>query len=481
MRLARPPSPLRRVLAGLLVVGAAAGCTAGPAPTPQPPPPSSAAAQQPWPDPDPDRPVVALAFDVAADLASATGRESVTFRPDAEVCELVFRAWPNSPNNAANGTSLRITGASVGGTAVDPVVEAGGAPDGAPGTLVTLPLPACADAGTEVRAELAFALTLGEDGERTGHSPAAGIAWFATAHPLLAWVRGRGWATDPAVDMSGESATSEAFRLDLTVTTDAGQQVLGTGTAAGTTEPAPGRVAHRFTADAVRDAAVSVGRFDVITREVDGVSVHVGTPRTGSRIDADAWADELATQLDRLGALLGPYPYPDLWATVVPALSDGIEFPTALQFGDEPRAQIRPLVAHELAHQWFYSLVGNDQGRDPWLDESFATWAQALAADQEDQYDLDDVPDRLAGDLGRPMTFWAERGGFGRYVRGVYDQGAAALLEGRREVGADRFDAAVRAYLRANAHRVAAPADVEAAFRDDPEVLDLLRDAGAFG
>lgn len=165
----------------------------------------------------------------------------------------------------------------------------------------------------------------------------------------------------------------------------------------------------------------------------------------------------------------------------MPPQSDGVEFPTALQFGDEPRAQIRPLVAHELAHQWFYSLVGNDQARDPWLDESLATWAQAVTAGQEDQYRLDDVPDRVAGDLGQPMAGWADRGGFGRYVRGVYDQGAAALLAGRRAVGDDRFDAAVRGYLRAGAHRVVTPADVEAAFRDDPQVLDLLREAGAFG
>jgi len=45
----------------------------------------------------PDRPRVALSFDVAPDLASATGKESVTFTPDTPTCELDFRAWPNNP------------------------------------------------------------------------------------------------------------------------------------------------------------------------------------------------------------------------------------------------------------------------------------------------------------------------------------------------------------------------------------------------
>ena len=33
-------------------------------------------------------------------------------------------------------------------------------------------------------------------------------------------------------------------------------------------------------------------------------------------------------------------------------------------------------VRHEIAHQWFYSLVGDDQRHTPWLDESFATWVE---------------------------------------------------------------------------------------------------------
>ena len=34
-------------------------------------------------------------------------------------------------------------------------------------------------------------------------------------------------------------------------------------------------------------------------------------------------------------------------------------------------------MAHEVGHQWFYNLVGNDVQQQPWLDESltqFVTW-----------------------------------------------------------------------------------------------------------
>lgn len=432
----------------------------------------------PWPQ----RPVVELQFEVDPDLVSMTGRETVIFTPDLPVCELVFRLWTNKPTTAEDGTRMVLTGTAVDGVPVTPRILPAGAPDDSVGTMAELPLAECVSAGSEVRAELAFAVELGKDsGERVGHSPDSEIAWFATAFPMLAWVRGAGWTRDDAVDMPGETVTSEAFRLQsLDVTAPEQYRVLGTGSLVGTRPgPVPGTATHRFDAEAVRDVAVSVGRFEVVERRVGDVRLHVGTPAAGSRVDAAEWADLLATELTQLQDILGRYPYPDLWASVLPPLGDGVEFPTALQFGDVGHNTIPALAAHEIAHSWFYSLVGNNQARDPWIDEAFATYAQARVSGQEGYYALDDVPEQLRGNLGRPMRYWAERGGFGRYVRGVYDQGAAVLLEGRRRAGAERFDAALRSYVDTWAHKVVDPAGVETAFRDVPEVVELLREHGA--
>ena len=35
-----------------------------------------------------------------------------------------------------------------------------------------------------------------------------------------------------------------------------------------------------------------------------------------------------------------------------------------------PSANLSYLVTHEIAHQWFYGLVGNDQAREPFADEA---------------------------------------------------------------------------------------------------------------
>ncbi|TCK22948.1 M1 family aminopeptidase [Pseudonocardia endophytica] len=430
------------------------------------------------------RPVVDASLDIAPDLATATGTETVTVTPDQPVCELVFRVWANRPSTVVGGTSSTVTGASVDGNPVAPRVDAAGAPPGAPGTLVTLPLAACARAGTPIRADLRFTLAIGrgDADERVGHATDTDTAWLGTPMPLLAWVRGEGWERDPAVRMGGESAVSEEFRLAaLRVTAGTDQAVTGTGTETGTSSPAPGRTTHTYTAESVRDVAVAAGDFALTEATAGGTRVHVAVPRAGSIGSGQEWADETTRQLAALERLLGPYPYPDLWVTVASGQVSGIEFPTHVQFGDVGRVTRPSLVAHELSHQWFYSLVGNDQSRDPWLDESFATFAEATVAGERDTYRLRAPGDPdVVGPIGAPMAFWDARGGFSAYSVGVYEQGAAALLEGRDRVGPERFDAALRAYIGANAHRVAHPSDVEAAFRDLPQVLDVLHERGAF-
>lgn len=480
MRLPHPPRvrlTRRRALglAGVAGLGAVGLGTRACSPFPAGSGPTAGAA---WPA----RPRMALAVEVADDLRTITGRERIRFTPDAAIAEVVLRAWPNRPSGARSGSSLVVTDARAGGVPVRPEVRAGGAPAGAPGTLVELPLPRPVPAGETVEVDVAYRLELGEEpDERFGASPDTRTAWFASAHPMLAWVRGQGWVRDDAVDLAGETATSEDADLDaLEVTAPRGLAVAGVGPR---TSPRPGprggTTTHRFSAGTVRDVAVAVGRFDVSDRRLPGgVNLHLLTPESGTQADPDAWGDAFARVLPPLTRLFGPLPYRDLWATVVPSQSSGIEFPGALQFGDVRASSLTALVAHELGHQWFYGLVGSFQARDPWLDEAFATYAEVMVSG-ESGYDLDDVDDRVVGDLGDPMARWASRGGFGLYYEGVYRQGAAVLLEGRRRAGAADFDAALREYLATNAHRVAAPDDLAAAFAGLPDVVDLLAAHGA--
>jgi aminopeptidase N len=132
----------------------------------------------------------------------------------------------------------------------------------------------------------------------------------------------------------------------------------------------------------------------------------------------------------------------------------------------------RTVTVHELAHQWFYAMVGNSQARDPWLDEAFATFAEGEVDGQASEAAL-----RLPGVVGDSTTdYGADESA---YYATVYGKGAAALTAARDAGPAPKFDAAMRCYVNANAWRIARPADVATALAGLPGSVKVLEDAGA--
>jgi aminopeptidase N len=163
--------------------------------------------------------------------------------------------------------------------------------------------------------------------------------------------------------------------------------------------------------------------------------------------------------VDDLSARFGDYPYPRLTVGVSPGLRGGIEFPGHVQLGSGV-SSIH--LVHEVAHQWFYALVGNDQYRHPWLDEGLATYAEARVdgrlAGQRARF----VPTEGRARLGESMTFWSARPGV--YFLSVYVGGLQALgTLADRLGGYDRLDCALRRYVRDRAFTVARPADLATA------------------
>lgn len=435
--------------------------------------------QAAWPEPPADRPAVDLTFRMADDLASATGTQRVTFTPNRQICELVFRAWPNKPATARAGNRLAVESIAVDGAALPLDVQSAGAPSGVPGTLVEATLPQCVPAGQKVSADLTFSLRLGAGtDERVGYSPQGRVAWLGSAYPMLAWTRDGGWIRDRAVDVVGETTTSEVFRLaSLTVEAPDGDNVAGTGEP-GATAPGSraGTTAHTFSSEVVRDVSVTVGRIDLSTAPAGDTQVTVALPR-GAQASAQAWQEQVVTHLQNLSGLLGPVPAKHLWINVLPHVSEGIEVGEAVQFADVDPAADRHqwLIAHELAHLWFHNLVGNNQAQHPWLDEAFSTWAQQIVTPARTTENAGDGP------VGGSMSYWAnQRRSSSAYVDSVYALGGRTLLEARDEVGADAFDGAVRAYLHANAWQLATPADLSAALTPVPDAAAMLREAGAF-
>jgi hypothetical protein len=417
-------------------------------------------------EPDPDRPVVELDLRLDDDLRTVTGTETVGFTSDLPTDELVFRLVPNGPGPAAAGNRLVVDAARGDDVAGSGYEDAGA--DG-PGGLFVVRLDEELPAGEATEVALDFTLTLGEgDFERVG--AADGVSWWASGAPLLAWQPGVGWAHDPFVDLPGETATSPVADTTVRVSAPEALTVLMTGDQAAPSAPQDGRRTWTSVEPVARDVSVAVGEFDTASA-TGGSGVEV---TTGVLPGADVPARELTTwtltAIDQLEARFGPFPYATLTVPLLPIRGGGIEYPSSILLAGADRL----VLLHEVAHMWFYGMVGDSQFRDPWLDEAFATYAESVAFPVSE--------DAAARALGTPGEVGAAMDQFDSaagYVRRVYGKGGAALVIAREAAGAEAFDAALRCYVDANAWTIATPDDVARALQDLPAALDVLTEAGA--
>ncbi|HEY2176830.1 MAG TPA: M1 family aminopeptidase [Mycobacteriales bacterium] len=441
--------------------------TRSPSPRPSPRPTARAAATgcpAHYLPPDPRRPRIGLRFTVAPGLASVVGTEHVVFTPDLPVRRLVFRLTANTITSFDRGTSQTVTGVRLHGRPAHFTIESDGAAPGSPGGLLDVPLGRVVPAGTPISADLTFTLRIGSASfERFGR--ADGVAWWGSGAPLLSWQYGVGWHREPMARFLGESATSEAAVYDVTVIAPTGATVLATGGAGPPTPAGAGLRRWHARSTTARDVAIAVGRFATRVVRIGSTRVTVAGPDPAA---LPALAAQVRTSVQGLAGRFGPFPYPTLAAVSLPASGGGIEYPGVVLLAGTDRQT----VTHELAHQWFYGLVGDSQARDPWLDEAFATYAEELVDGRTSTADLHDP-----GAVGATLASWGddESG----YFTTTYLKGSAALLTARAAAGPARFDAALRCYVAAQAWRIARPGDLARGLSRLPAAVSVLRAAGA--
>ena len=188
------------------------------------------------------------------------------------------------------------------------------------------------------------------------------------------------------------------------------------------------------------------------------------------RADGAELALEFATgALKSYNERFGPYPYTEFDVVGTPMLALGMEYPgivaIALDLYD-PNEEIRGLpsqvmlegtVAHEVAHQWFYNVVGNDQLDEPWLDEAVVQYATGLyyvdaydeAAAQryrESWYGRWDRVDRADVPVGLPAGDYTGK----EYGAIVYGRGPLFISALAEAMGQETFDQFLRDYYQSN-------------------------------
>ncbi|HOT92102.1 MAG TPA: M1 family metallopeptidase [Anaerolineae bacterium] len=173
--------------------------------------------------------------------------------------------------------------------------------------------------------------------------------------------------------------------------------------------------------------------------------------------------------------LYGPYPYTGL-VIAQNAYYGAMEYSGLISmssnayaaYKETPVAALINLTAHEIAHQWWYGAVGNDQVHEPWLDESFAKYSELLFyeryyPDFVDWWWQHHIYSRNhGGSLDATIYDFADTPS---YIEQVYAQGARFLGDLRALMGDPAFFTFIKAYREANDGHIATRDDFFAAVR----------------
>jgi hypothetical protein len=371
-----------------------------------------------------------------------TGTEWVTFRAPRATNRIVFRLWANAPITRAGGAQL---------TAHVVVMPTGArVEESADATTLTLRLAQPLQRNQIAVVELRFAVQLPPPRGIYRIARGPGYVRLGSFFPLLALDADGSWATDPPSNGAAETWVSPAAQFDARITAPSGWSVVATGTSLD---------GGRWHADSVRDFAVVASTFArsgavALARR----PVRVTAVATDAAV-ASAFANRAARALEKLAALYGAYPWPRYNVAVFDDLGrSGIEYPNIVFQGT---GSLDRATAHEAAHQWFYSLVGNNQARDPWLDESLASWAMTRVDPVTQAIDAYPIPDSVHGKLTQPMSYWDTVPK--DYFAGVYAQGYQAFAS-LGDPGPT--DCALRLYVARNAFGIARPPNLMKALAD---------------
>jgi transcriptional regulator with XRE-family HTH domain len=284
-------------------------------------------------------------------------------------------------------------------------------------------------------------------------------------YPVMAPYReqeDKGWYGQTYFEI-GDPYVTEVADYRVSITTTQGVVLAGTGL-----ETHSGN-RWDFEAEQVRSFALAASdQYLVSTTNVGGVNLH--SYYFANNQEAGQVALETAARaVELFSELYGPYPYAD-YRVAETEFAGGMEFSGVTFIGSvfydaydgTSRTPLIPLVAHEVSHQWFYGLVGNDQIVEPWLDEAPAEYSAFLYYERYLPEDADwwwfYAVDQWApaGKIDSILYLFRNNR---EYMDAVYRRGAQFMRDLREVMGDPAFFGFLAEYQRRHAHRLARSRD----------------------
>jgi hypothetical protein len=400
-------------------------------------------------------------------LAQVKGHQELLYTnaENGPLDDIYLRLFPNSPTY---GGAMTVTNLFVGGQPVTPALELDA-------TALRVPMSPRLQSGRSVTLTMDFDIRV-PTSSAVGHglfSYVGGVMALPAVYPLVPVYDDEGWNVDIA-PTHGDDLYADVASYEVTISAPLEFTVITSGSCG---RPRDGIWACE--AAPVREFVVILGRdYKLANRMVNDVVVnsyyYERDERSGSRA-----LDVAVNALVEFSELFGPYPYTELDVVETPNRLGGMEYPGLIVIQDTlypTGSRVEWLTAHEVAHQWWFGMVGSDQVDEPWLDEALTQYSTLL------YYEKVYGPERARGVLNAefirthrelirrgldlPVGLAADTYTSELYWKVVYDKGALYFHDLREEIGDPAFFEVLRVYFRNNRYGIAEPGDWLAAVEE---------------
>lgn len=396
-----------------------------------------------------------------------TGTEQVRYTNTETVplAEIYFRLYPNLPGY---GGQMTVETVMVNGQPVEPALTAGASVLGVPLSTPLAP-------GETLELTLIYQTlvpTANEQGYNIYIYTEQTVA-LAGFYPAIAVYDDEGWNIE-VPPVYGDATFLDTSLYDVSLTVPQSMVVAASGSQLTATTNDNGTQTLEFVSGPMRDFYVVMRPdYQIASELVDGTLVNSyfsAEFEAGGLLALRYAADALRVFNERFG----PYPYAEFDVVATPTTAGGVEYPGIVVINQDLYNQaggfFQHATVHEVAHQWWYALVGNDQIDEPWLDESLTNYSTAIYwAEIEDSEAAVKViesmfvqPYEAAKKQGRDRAVIGAVAEFseGEYGLFVYGKGPLFFHALRQEVGEVAYFEIMRTYYTEYKYGIAYPADL---------------------
>lgn len=399
-----------------------------------------------------DASLYSIEFIIDDDLYHVSGSEEVNYtnNEDVSLDEIQLRLFPN-----ILGGDMTVKNVKVNGIEISPKYKLNN-------SLLIIPLKESLHPKKSLTLSMDFSITVPQSVELNYGVQAyfEDVLALAHAYPMIAVYDDEGWNSE-IPPQSGDVTYADMSFFVVTVDAPKDVTVVVSGREISHQDNG-GRQQIKVEAGPVRDFYLAASPvYKVFTKEVNGVTLRFYT-RSNLQKGAEYALDVAARSIEVYGKRYAPYPYTELDFVSTPTYALGIEYPGMIAVTewimDPNNGFLEATIAHEVGHQWFYNLVGNDQLDEPWLDESltqfitlqYFTDEYGKAGSEGFRQDIESRWAYLNNDpipVGLPVKDYSDA----EYSGIVYGRGALFFEALRDKMGVDVFDEFMKSYTTDNA------------------------------